>query len=191
MVVVTARANDWKLCALLRGSCGTAVSMLLLETDCAFLSGDAPDIVFTALQRDGQIGCENAIFVVRDKNCLPAQAVCTNAVAVVDSANRAVMELVAARRLPALTCGLAGADTFTLSSFTRDSAVISLQRQITAFDGTPVEPFELPVTFTAPVEPFTLLACAAVFCMLGAKSPLANATHFEMYAAKTEPAEFG
>lgn len=86
-----------------------------------------------------------------------------------------MLSAVAGRRLPAVTCGLGTSDTLTLSSFTVDSAVISLQRQLTAFDGTPVEPFELPVSFSGKLEPFELLAAAAIFCLMGKQNPLAAA----------------
>ena len=74
-------------------------------------------------------------------------------------------------RMPSLTCGLSGADTFTMSSWQRDRAVISLLRPLTAFDGTVVEPFELPAAFEIPPDPFDLLACAAVYVMLGESCP--------------------
>ncbi|WP_066460134.1 hypothetical protein [Anaerotruncus rubiinfantis] len=184
MVVVTARASDKRLCSLLQGSCKNALSILVIDADAAALHGNGPDLVYLAPHSFMKLNCENAIFIVRDTGCLPETADCANAVAIVDSSNKPVMELVASRHLKALTCGLSNSDTFTLSSLTRDSAVISLRRQVTAFDGTSIEPFELPVSFSSPIEPFTLLACAAVFCMLGRKNPMAHAMQLELRQQK-------
>lgn len=173
MVVVTAGDPGRRLRELLRT--GGALSMLCADTDRAAFSGDGPDIVFLSQRAFYQIACENAAFIVRRKGELPREFSCKNAVAIIDSADPAVLSAVAGRRLPAVTCGLGTSDTLTLSSFTVDSAVISLQRQLTAFDGTPVEPFELPVSFSGKLEPFELLAAAAIFCLMGKQNPLAAA----------------
>ena len=173
MVVVTAGGPGRRLRELLRT--GGALSMLCADTDRAAFSGDGPDIVFLSQRAFFQIACENAAFIVRRKGELPREFSCKNAVAIIDSADPAVLSAVAGRRLLAVTCGLGTADTLTLSSFTVDSAVISLQRQLTAFDGTPVEPFELPVSFSGKLEPFELLAAAAIFCLMGKQNPLAAA----------------
>lgn len=173
MVVVTAGGPGRRLRELLRT--GGTLSMLCADTDRAALSGDGPDIVFISQKTFLQIACDNAAFIIRKKEELPQEFSCKNAVAIVDSADSDVLAAVAGRRLPAVTCGLGTSDTLTLSSLTVDSAVISLQRQITAFDGTKVEPFELPVSFSKRVEPFELLAAAAVFVLMGSRNPLAGA----------------
>ena len=54
--------------------------------------------------------------------------------------------------------------------------MIALQRQITAFDGTKTDPFELPVLFSQRIETFDLLAAAAVFCLMGRRSPLSGSS---------------
>ncbi|MEM1486108.1 hypothetical protein V6615_14750 [Oscillospiraceae bacterium PP1C4] len=175
MIIVTARGADRRLSGLLSKSCAGKISVLCVDTASAAFSGTGPDIVFVTQQAFSHIACENAAFIVRSNNCLPQQIDCAHAVAIVDSSSSAVMEQVALRHLRALTCGLATSDTFTLSSLTADSAVVSLQRRIVAFDGTSVEPFELPVFFSERIEPFSLLACAAIFCLMGKRNPLLQA----------------
>ena len=106
----------------------------------------------------GHIQCENAAFIAAQPEDLPLSF---------QGRRCAAAQL----RMPSLTCGLSGADTFTMSSWQRDRAVISLLRPLTAFDGTVVEPFELPAAFEIPPDPFDLLACAAVYVMLGESCP--------------------
>lgn len=119
----------------------------------------------------GHIQCENAAFIAAQPEELPLSFQGQRCVAILDSSNSALRATAAQLRMPSLTCGLSGADTFTMSSWQRDRAVISLLRPLTAFDGTVVEPFELPAAFEIPPDPFDLLACAAVYVMLGESCP--------------------
>lgn len=143
------------------------------------LWGDSPDLFLLSGQIT-HLSCNHTAFVVRSPQDLPEECCCTQITAILDSANDAAREAVAQRRLPALTCGLSGADTFTFSSLTADSAVISLRRPIGAADGSTVDPFELPVSFFADTPPFSMLACAAVFCLLGAKNPLLHLSRWTL-----------
>ncbi len=174
VIVVTATGSNRRFSSLLSQGCGSKIPVLCVDAASAAFSGEGPDIVFVSQQMFSMIACENAAFIVRGGHCLPEQIECSNAVAIVDSSN-AVLGQVAPRHLRALTCGLATSDTFTLSSYTAESAVISMQRRIAAFDGTSIEPFELPVSFSSRTEPFSLLACAAIFCLMGKQNPLVNA----------------
>lgn len=128
----------------------------------------------------GHIRCENAVFVASHPEDLPLSFTGDRCAAILDSSNTSLRAAAAQRRLPALTCGLSGADTFTISSWRGDSAMISLLRPLTAFDGSTVEPFELPVAFERPPEAFALLACAAVFSLLGDKSPLSGLSLWQL-----------
>lgn len=180
MIVVTAGLADKKFNAIIKKGGNGALSILEAQTQDAEFQGDEPDLVLVTGQKMEQISCQNAIFLVRGHSGMPNKFRCEHAVAIVDSSDQSLLEQVAKHHIKALTCGLASVDTLTLSSYTSDSAVISLQRQITAFDGTILEPFELPVSFISHVEPFSLLACAAVFFFLGKKNPLANCKLWEL-----------
>ncbi len=47
-----------------------------------------------------------------------------------------------------ITCGMIGSDTVTFSSFTHDSCVISVQRQVKTIFGNIVQPIEIPMTLS-------------------------------------------
>lgn len=141
------------------------------EAKSASLLGVSPDLTLLCAA-PGHIRCENAVFVAGRPEELPLSFCGERCAAVLDSANTGLRTAAARLRLPALTCGLSGADTFTVSSWRGDGAVISLLRPLTAFDGLLVEPFELPVTYEQQPDPFDLLACAAVYCLLGKANPL-------------------
>lgn len=68
-----------------------------------------------------------------------------NIVAIVSSSDKQTQELLAQNKIKTITCGLSSRDTVTASSIEHDSAVISLQRNLTAFSGKTAEPIEIPV----------------------------------------------
>lgn len=177
MVVITAAESDKRLGRMLGGS---GLSVLYADTSSACFYGGGPDLIFVSRHELQSVKCENAAIIVRSAAGLPESIDCKNVVAIVDSSDRELLAQVGRRHLRALTCGLARSDTFTLSSLTSDSAVISLQRSITAFDGSIVEPFELPVAFAYRVEPFSLLACAAIFSLTGLQSPFCGAARWTL-----------
>ena len=86
----------------------------------------------------------------------------THTVAVVDPTNRQVTDFLAQSQLPAISCGFSQKDTLTLSSLTDEQAVISLQRSIYSYAGRRIEPAELPVALSRPVDSYLLLALAAI-----------------------------
>lgn len=89
------------------------------------------------------------------------------AVALVDSCNEDMLKLASKTGFPAITCGLSPKDTITLSSIDEDSAVVDLQRSVTCFDGTVVEPQEIPVALYSSIDSFALMCVAAIFILSG------------------------
>lgn len=173
LVVVAAKDPDRQLFRLFRCH-GGRISLLNVRTLSAKLEGETPDLVFVTGSRIPRLSCENEVLILRSGRELPVRPADRHAIAILNSSDPRTLKQAAKQHLPALTCGRLTSDTFTLSSLTTDSAVISLQRPVQAFDGSTVEPFELPVTFSLPPDPFCLLACAASFCLLGRKNPLAG-----------------
>lgn len=178
MVVVIAAPSDRKLSSILKKSSNGSISILDVHTQQASFFGEHPDIVFVTGKKFRCIDCKQAIFLMRTKDSIPELFQCDNAVAIVNSSDQKLLSLVAQRHIKAITCGFSNVDTLTLSSLTSDSAVISLQRQVKAFDGSILEPFDLPVSFSSYFEPFSLLYSAAVLCLLGKQNPL---TSYELW----------
>ncbi len=115
-----------------------------------------------------QVKAKNAVLLFKNTTIpAPDLQFSPGTVAVVDSQNEAVVDAVAKSRMKALTCGLYAHDTLTLSSLTRDSAQISLQRTIEAFSGAAAEPFESPVRLTKERERYHILCICAVLLLSG------------------------
>ncbi len=85
---------------------------------------------------------------------------------VMGSDNLAALRFLEGCEVPVITCGLSGRDSLTLTSMAEHSAVIALQRSLPRYDGSRVEPMELPVSFEQPVDRYALLCAVAAlgFC---------------------------
>ena len=148
-MVVAAKDPDKQLFKLLQCH-GGRISLLNVRTLSAKLEGETPDLVFATGPRFPRLSCENAVLILRNGRELPVGPVNRHAIAILNSSDPRTLKQAASRHLPALTCGRLSSDTFTLSSLTPDSAVISLQRPVHAFNDSTVEPFELPAAFSFP-----------------------------------------
>ncbi|ADU27889.1 hypothetical protein [Ethanoligenens harbinense] len=91
--------------------------------------------------------------------------------AVLEPENEEAAALLQAQHVPIVTCGLSQKNTVTFSSRTPATAVVSLQREIHATDGAPVEPRELPVTLSSPRDDYPLLASVAALWLAGISFP--------------------
>ena len=66
-----------------------------------------------------------------------------------------------------ISCGLSLRDTVTFSSFTDDRCVISIQRPITRFDGSSVEPFEMPLSVNDGDDRYGILCANLLLILVG------------------------
>lgn len=88
-------------------------------------------------------------------------------VAVAPSDTPAALRILEKQGAPAVTCGMSGADTVTLSSIHENRAVVCLQRTLATLTGGEVEPGDFPVGLAAPISPYGLMAAMAILLLAG------------------------
>ncbi len=95
--------------------------------------------------------------------CLPQADVC-----ILDSGNRMAVYLAHKYHLTALTCSMSSYDTFTADAVTDyENILISLRRDIIAFDGTIIEPQDFPVHLSQETALYPIIASCAVLLLAG------------------------
>ena len=128
----------------------------------------APELIVTDIDSFCSIQSQDTIIIFKDPVKMDIEdSGGRMTVAVVDSQNIKLGPIVASTGIPAITCGLSARDTITLSSIRTDSAVIDLQRSVTCFDNSIVEPQDIPVNLEKPVDSFALMAVASVCILTG------------------------
>lgn len=91
--------------------------------------------------------------------------------AVIDSDNEKAADMLKRMGISTITCGFSQKDTVTFSSLENDSAVVSLQRGITALDGSEVLPVDIPVALDPVGNEYQILAATAVLLLSGIPIP--------------------
>lgn len=167
-VAIIGPAQDKRIFSLLHRVLGQEGRILALSPRGLSADAGTPDFLIWDTSRPGGIEAPGGLIIFKEKatdfeGMLPP--VC--GMAVVGSDNPAAIEFLAASKQPAITCGLSPRDTITLSSMTDGSVMVAIQRSIPAFDGTAIEPVELPVRLSAPADSYSILCAAATLAYSG------------------------
>lgn len=78
------------------------------------------------------------------------------------------LKYLAQKDLSAITCGLSGKDTITVSSHFENRMTIALQRELKTVEKTVVEPLELPFQLSEKVDWYHVMTLAALLLLTGA-----------------------
>ncbi len=107
--------------------------------------------------------------VVFEESFSERHGVCslTGCSAVVSSENEAAVRLLSGADAQTVTCGLSGKDTVTITSFTGDTAMIALQRELVSCSGERVQPGEFPVRLRRIYDRYAIMSLAATRLLLG------------------------
>ena len=95
------------------------------------------------------------------------QKIPAGTVAVCDPADRHALQILAKNKIPAVTAGMSGFDTVTLSSVSETSATVGVLRTVTSLSGEKTEPCEFTVNLTKPLSCRTISIFCAVMLLLG------------------------
>ncbi len=85
----------------------------------------------------------------------------------VESTNTAALCALMSSSHTAICCGLSARDTFSVSSLRDQEAVVSVQRQLTALDGRPIEPGDIPIHLSRAQSAYSIMACCAILLFSG------------------------
>lgn len=112
------------------------------------------------------ISCQNCDIVVLN-SCTANAQISGEKYLICNSSNINDINLSKKSNSEIITCGMALRDTATFSSFTDDTCVFSLQRQITRIDGSKAEPFELPIICDKDDDRYAILVSHIILLILG------------------------
>lgn len=162
-IVLLGRSNDRKLHTFLEKNLRKTFPLISLSSGSYSADMDAE----IALLDDGSITSINAsdtlIIVKQNSGHIPEMKIQSEkTVIIVPSECKDAIDFAAGISLPTITCGLGSKDSFTFSSLAADEAVISIQRTVTTFTDTLIEPSEFPVKLDEPADSYDLLCLAVI-----------------------------
>jgi hypothetical protein len=167
-VVVVADAGDKNFFDKLTGLVCRCFTPLTIWKGAARAYGENATLLLCDHESLQSVGLLPKIIILRGNGGYGLSQVETEkTVVIVDSCDQAQLAYVSKAGLPAITCGLYGKDTVTMSSMTGERAVINLQRSITCFNGEIAEPQEIPVTMRSSLDQYLLMSAACIFILTG------------------------
>ena len=138
--------------------CAESPDFLLLECDRIHTGNGAHSIIL----------CKPRFAIPFDR-CAVSE---DGAVGVLQTENRNAAEMMSRWGIPAVSCGMSVTDTVTLSSIDADSAMVCLQRNIPTLDGGSIEPFEIPLRLSRPIDRYALMCAVSLLLISGNASKL-------------------
>lgn len=149
------------------------------------LSSTTPDFLIYETDTLEHMPVDNGMLICKETPRQPGVSLChvegmacfQNMIGILSSEDTVGAQLFQQMKLTTITCGLSGKDSLTLSSITSDSAVICLQRTIRSLSGQEIDPGEIPVSLSRPVDRYSLLVAVAV-ALLSQRQELLDQLHF-------------
>lgn len=113
----------------------------------------------------GEIGAENPVFLLK-KDCVPCFDFPEKAMVIACSENEEQLKALKDKGLHVITCGFGKRDSFSYSSLSDESMVVSLNRELTAFSGKKIQPLEVPVKIPQGADVYSVIAFTALRILL-------------------------
>lgn len=137
-----------------------------IDDNKAFRCGNGYEVFLTRYEQDFSIEISGSLAIICDDfegrvHC------CKECTVIVNSQNSAQLKKLNRCGCRIISCGYSEKDTFSYSSLTEDSVVISLNREISALSGKKIAPLELPVKINFAAESvFPVIAFTALRFLL-------------------------
>ncbi len=92
---------------------------------------------------------------------IPHKAIC-----ILNPENEFAINILSEQNIPAISCGMSGRDTFSLSSINFPKISLSLQRQIFSVNDICIEPQEFVINVKKNYEPYSIMATCATILLV-------------------------
>ncbi len=107
--------------------------------------GSGYELLFVEMSNPTQVICNSGIVLLKADASLPVNVFSHGTMVIANAQNVEQVSSLKNHKGNVITCGLCKKDTFSCTSNTAESLVISLNRAITALSGRKIEPLEIPV----------------------------------------------
>ncbi|MCM1487374.1 MAG: hypothetical protein NC203_03315 [Firmicutes bacterium] len=155
--------NSFKL--LLEGILSETYRITYIKNNSAFQWGKGYELLAADFPKFGKIEVDNPVFLLK-KDCVPDFEFPPNATVIACSENGKQIKTLKDGSLHVITCGFGKTDSFSYSSLSDDSMVVSLNRELTAFSGKKIQPLEVPVTIPKEADTYSVIAFTALRILL-------------------------
>lgn len=172
VIILCGKSNDMSLSdALLPALSGYGSVLYCGARRLARFGSDQPDFLVFDAERVPEINLQSGILLFKNSfeptepAFVPPGFSC-----VLESKNLHAAAALQGSGAAAVTCGTSPKDTVSIAALEEDTAALSLQRSITALDGSLLEPHDFAVSLRSGLGPHRILAVCAVLLISGIDS---------------------
>lgn len=155
--------NSFKL--LLEHILSETYRITYIKGNCVFQWGKGYELLAADFPRFGKIEADNPVFLLK-KDCVPDFQFPLKATVIACSENEEQIKALKDKSLHVITCGFGKTDSFSYSSLSEETMVVSLNRELTAFSGKKIQPLEVPVTIPQGADVYSVIAFTALRILL-------------------------
>jgi len=167
VVYTIGKDNDKCLEELILSQLSKTYQVTYIKNKSLVQEGAGYEIVVADFAELKSLYVSECIIVMKSGGIVPEIPLPERSIIIVNSENAEQIAALKGVNRRVITCGASEKDTLSYSSFTADSIVISLNREITAFSGRKILPLEIPVKFEKePKDAYSPIAFTALRLIL-------------------------
>lgn len=164
-IFITGNENDSSFQVLLESVLSETYRITYIKNNSVFQWGKGYEVWVLDCPFYGKIEAENPVFLLK-KGCVPCFDFPEKAMVIACSENEEQLKALKDKGLHVITCGFGKRDSFSYSSLSDESMVVSLNRELTAFSGKKIQPLEVPVKIPQGVDIYSVIAFTALRILL-------------------------
>lgn len=164
-IFITGKETDNSFETLLKTVLSETYRITYIKNNSAFQWGRGYELLALDCPFYDEIQAENPVFLLK-KDCVPCFDFPEKAMVIACSENEEQLKALKDKGLHVITCGFGKRDSFSYSSLSDESMVVSLNRELTAFSGKKIQPLEVPVKIPQGVDVYSVIAFTALRILL-------------------------
>jgi len=167
VVYIIGKGKDKGLEELILSQLSKSYQVTYIKNKSLVQAGAGYEIVVADFSELKSLYVSECVIIMKSGGIVPEIPLPEKSIIIANSENAEQIAALKSVDSRVITCGAGEKDTLSYSSFTADSIVISLNREITAFSGKKIQPLEIPLRFEKePKDVYSPIAFTALRLVL-------------------------
>lgn len=127
---------------------------------------DSPPLLLAGKNEDLTVNCPCVLIFTHNETPFVIQT-SQSVISIVEEGNERALSMLRQGRQVVVSCGMGQKSSVSIASFSEDSAVVSVQRQLISLDGDVIEPHDLKISLSRPLSEFALMSMCVSLLLIG------------------------
>ena len=166
-IIVVGDVDDCEIEGYIKSELAKSYQVTYIKENVIEKSGEGYELLVLDLPVLEGVSLPECIIMMKANGIPPMVSYPERSIIIANSENPRQLAALKSLNNSVISCGNQKWDTISYSSYTSDSIMLSLNREITAFSGTQIEPLEIPLEFSKePHNIYNLLSFTALRLLL-------------------------